>query len=74
MFSISIQVIGDHQKSDGMYDLGLFFYNVSARNKDAFKLDEDKWWFVSVTDVRAHIKDPVEEKVSGSRKLYYFTF
>ena len=71
MFLISIQVLGDHRKADGMYDLALLFYEVSSRNKEAFKLNEEKWWYVSVTDVRAHIKDPVEEKVSGSRKLYY---
>ena len=74
MFLISIQVLGDHRKAECMYDLALLFYEVSSHNKEAFKLNEEKWWYVSVTDVRAHIKDPVEEKVSGSRKLYCFMY
>ena len=74
MFLISIQVLCDHRKTDGMYDLALLFYEVSSCNKEAYKLNEDKWWYISVADVQTHIKDPVEEKVSGSRKLYYFTY
>ena len=72
--SFLIQVLGDNKRPDGIYDLALFFYDKCSRNQDAYKLNDDNWWFVNVVDVFKMIKDPVEEKITDRRKLYYFTF
>ena len=57
-----------------MYDLGCFLYEKSLCKEEAYKLNEDKWWYFSTVEVREFLKDPIEEKVSGHHKLYYFAF
>ena len=49
--SFLIQVLGDNKRPDSLYDLALFFYDKCSRNQDAYKLNDDKWWFVSIIDV-----------------------
>ena len=57
-----------------MYELGCFLYEKSLRKEEAYKLNEDKWWYFSTVEVCEFLKDPIEEKVSGHCKLYYFAF
>ena len=73
-YCVFIQVLGDNLRSDGQYDIACFFYEKCTRKEDALKLNDDKWWFVKIFDVCKIIKDPVEERVSGKRKLYYFNY
>ena len=58
--------------TDSMYNLALLFYEVSSHNKEVYKLNEDKWWYISVTDVQAHIKDPVEGKSFWQQETILF--
>ena len=57
-----------------MYDLGCFLYEKNLHKEEAYKLNEDKWWYFSTVEVREFLKDPIEEQLSGHRKLYYFAF
>ena len=49
-----------------------FCIKKSVLKEDAYKLNEDKWWFFSTAELCAFCKDSVKEKVSGHRKLCYF--
>ena len=57
-----------------MYDLRCFLYEKSLCKEEAYKLNEGKWWYFSTAEVHEFLKDPIEEKVSGHHKLYYFAF
>ena len=50
-YCVFIQVLGDNLCSDGQYDIACFFYEKCTRKEDAFKLNDDKWWFVKIFDV-----------------------
>ena len=45
-----------------MYDLGCFLYEKSIHKEEAYKLNEDKWWYFSTVEGREFLKDPIEEK------------
>ena len=57
-----------------MYELEYFLYEKSLCKEEAYKLNENKWWFFSTEEVHEFLKNPIEEKVSGYHKLYYLTF
>ena len=69
-----IQILGDTKRHAETYDLGCVYYDKSSCLEGGYKLNQDKWWSVHVSYVKKMLKDPVEEKVSGHRKLYYFDF
>ena len=47
-----------------------FTMNV-VRNKCAFK-KQDEWWMVNVNDIVHTLKPPNEEKVLGTRSIFFF--
>ena len=57
-----------------MYELGCFLYEKHLHKEEAYKLNEDKWWYFSTAKVCEFLKDPIEKKVSGRHKVYYFAF
>ena len=57
-----------------MYELACILYEKSLRMAGAYKINEEKWWYIPKHDVRECFKDPKEEKISDRRKLYYFEF
>ena len=67
-----IQIFGDTRRHDETYDLGCVYYDKSSCIECGYKLNQEKWWYVHVNDVKKMLKDPVEKKVSGQCKLYYF--
>ena len=67
-----MQILSDKKNEEGLYNLGIFYYDKCMSNKDAYKKNEEKWWFVSTADVKKIIPDPSEERVSGKWKLFYF--
>ena len=50
-YCVFIQVLGHNLCSDGQYDIVCFFYEKCTWKEDAFKLNDDKWWFVKIFDV-----------------------
>ena len=40
----------------------------------AYKINEEKWWYIPKHDVWVFLRDPEEEKISDRRRLYYFKF
>ena len=44
------------------------------KTADAYKINEEKWWYIPKHDVSTFLKDPKEEKIYNKRKLYYFEF
>ena len=67
-----MQIHDDKKNEEGLYNLGCFYCDKCTRNKDAYKKNEEKWWFVSTVDFNKLIPDPSEERDSGKWKLFYF--
>ena len=54
-------------------NLGVFFYERCVRNKKASKLNDDEWWYIMEGDIMPPLAKPTEEKLSGLRKVFYFS-
>ena len=71
------QVIGDHDKEETngsvSTELGVFLYEQCTCNKEVYKKKDDEWWYVQESEVIMTVKDPCEEKLSGKRRLFYFS-
>ena len=58
-------------KGNYKIELGVVFYTWSSQNKIVYKRDVE-WWLIDTDNVVKTLEKPVEEKVTGSRVLYYF--
>ena len=63
------QIIGDHRKRDG-YEYGGQFYT-PAKKCGSFRLG-DEWWFVQDSEISQKLDNPVVERISANRALYFF--
>ena len=72
-----MKIIGDHEKVDEdgstKWELGVFYYKQCVRKKDAFKIKDDVWWYITPAEIQASLKKPCEEKLSGFQKVFYFS-
>ena len=72
-----MKIIGDHEKVDQdgskKWELGVFYYEQCARNKKSYKIKDDVWWYIADAEIQASLPNPVEEKLSGFRKVFYFS-
>ena len=76
-FTCIFKVISDHYKDkeenvEAHWELGIFFYEHCTRNKSAFKIKDDEWWYVQEFEVVCRMAKPKEEKLSGKHKIFFF--
>ena len=74
---IAFKVLGENVHStneDGCleYELGVIYF-MPQRNKEKYKKMED-WWLLEIGDVIRKISPPTEERFSGKRIFYKFSF
>ena len=66
------QIIGDHKRKSGKFELGKKFYTASTCNKNAFKEEQEKWWFIQMDEISRPLNAPRLQRISANRRLYYF--
>ena len=66
------QIIGDHKRKSGKFELGTRYYTASTRNKSAYKEETELWWFIQLDEISRSLNQPRVECISVNRVLYYF--
>ena len=66
------QIIGDHKRKSGKFDLGGRLYTPGTCNKNAYKEETENWWFLQMKEISRSLNAPRVECISANRTLFYF--
>ena len=66
------EIIGDHKRKSGKYELGGRFYTPGTHNKNAYKEETENWWFVQTKEISRSLNAPRVEHISTNRTVFYF--
>ena len=66
------QIIVNHKRKSGKFELGGRFYSPGTRNKNAYKEETENWWFVQTKEISRSLNTPRVERISVNRTVFYF--
>ena len=66
------QIIGDHKRKSGKFELGGRFYTPGTCNKNAYKEETKTWWFVQTKEISRSLNTPRVECISANKTVFYF--
>ena len=68
----TFQIIGDHKRKSGKFELGTRLYTATTCNKSVYKGETELLWFIQMDKIISFLNQPKVECISPNRVLYYF--